>query len=661
MPFGSTASLLLLLLNATGGETPRVREEIVVTANRAPVVREELTTAATVVDKATIDATPGVSAAEVLQGVPGLIVFGGSSTIPATIVFRGFYGGGEVEYVQLLVDGVPTGDAESRLAQWQQFRAGAIERIEVARGMESALYGDAAVGGVVQLFTRRDEGWSVSAGRGSFDSTELAAMFSDGSVTVTADASSTDGDRTHSGARRLGARVRWSRELASTRLLTLTADHRRSDRDDPGPLPLTGLDSRDSDPLYANDDDLATRQHAAASLVANAWNASVHLATKDGEGTRTILLFPPSFADTTFRTIASREAGATFQLSRARWRAGADAATQRFEADYFDVKPQSLTAAEPQSSCEALQLCGFAATATPLAQVTASRNTLAVYATTTVPLTLNTSLTAGLRADAIRNRASATNPATHAWSPKLALHATLGQFAAYLGANSGFKAPTLEQLYDVRPLRAFGQSFTLANPDLVPQRARSLEAGLSRRTRHGLWQLDAYLTRVAHEIDFDPRTFRYENISRSEHRGVEAAFERRLSSMLVPRIAYTWMRVFSRDDASRAQLKNVPEHAASAMLTARLPFAIDASALYAWNGGRYYDDAAAVAAPDTHTLGLRLRRTFGSASLRLDLTNATNAHNAAQGFVLGDHAFAYPDARRTVRVFIDWNRAKERP
>lgn len=630
-----SALLLLLALPAGADEVPpRVHEEIVVTANRAPVVREELTTATTVVNKAAIEATPAVNAAEVLEGVPGLVVFGASSSIPATFAIRGFYGGGEVEYVQLRVDGIAVGDVESGLAPWQQLRAGGIERIEVARGMESALYGDTAVGGVVQLFTRRDgDGWSLSAGRGSFDATDLAVALASGNLVFFADGSDTDGDRPHSGVRRLGARLSWSRTLGGDRVLRLTADHRRSDRDDPGPLPLARLDSQQSDPLYGRDDDFAVRHHAAATLVSPLWNTSAHLSSRRGDGTRTILLFPPSLADSTFRTIESREAGVSAQLARARWRAGAEAAAQRFEADYFNATDRK-----------------------PLAQTTAHRDVLAAYATTTLPIRASASLTAGLRFDAIRNRDSSYS----AVSPRLALHAAAGPLVAYLGASAGFKAPTIEQLYDVRPLRAFGQSFTLSNPELVPQRARSLEAGLSRRTRLGLWQLDAYLTRVAHEIDFDPRTFRYQNISRSEHRGVEAAFEGDAAARLVPRLAYAWMRVFARDDPARAQLKNVPEHSASAMLTARLPGSVDATALYAWNGGRWFDDAESVAAPDTNALGLRIRRAFGPASIGIDVLNATNSHNAAQGYVLQDfagraYAYAYPDARRTVRLSIAWS------
>jgi vitamin B12 transporter len=632
------AALLALLCAVPPADEPppRVRQEIVVTADRQSTPRDDLTSAASVIDAPAIAATPSLTVADLFAITPGIVVFGADTTSPATIAVRGFYGGGEVEYVQLRIDGVPVGDVESGLAQWQQFRVEEVERVEIARGMESALYGDTAMGGVVQLFTRRETGnnWSASAGRGSFDSDDVAAALWHGAATVLADGSTTDGDRPHSSARRSALRVLWRPIVGRSHLFTLAAERRQSDRDEPGPLPLGQIGQRISDPLYRRDDDHAVRQHLGATLESAGWLTSVHAAWKSGNGIRTILLFPPALADSSNRTIASHEVGASVQVSHAMWRAGADAADESFHSRYFDAGAGPL-----------------------IAETSARRTVFAAYATTQrLPLGTHAALVAGLRADAIHNRGATDR----AWSPRVALHAAGAGFAAYLGASSGFKAPTLEQLYDVRPLRAFGRTFMLANPTLVPQRARSLEGGVSHRGRIGLWQLDAYLMRVAHEIDFDPRTFHYGNISRSEHRGVEAAFEPDLRSTLTPRLTYTWMRVFSLDDPAHAQLKNIPEHSASAMITAHLPLATDAAALFAWNGRRWLDDAESIAAPDTRALSLRLQHAFGPATVRFDVRNATGAHNAALGFVLTTlrgqpFAYAVPDARRSVRLSLVWS------
>ena len=58
----------------------------------------------------------------------------------------------------VLVDGVRVGSATLGQAEFEAFSLAQIERIEVLRGPASSLYGADAVGGVVQIFTRRGEG-----------------------------------------------------------------------------------------------------------------------------------------------------------------------------------------------------------------------------------------------------------------------------------------------------------------------------------------------------------------------------------------------------------------------------------------------------------------------------------------------------------------------
>lgn len=618
-----------LLLSEAQQQRPTIRQEIVVVADRAPTPRRELTSAATVCDAHCIAATPSRTAADLLTLTPGVVVFGASGTAPATIVARGFYGGGEVEYVQLRVDGIPSGDVESGLAPWQELRAEELGRAETARGMVSPLYGDTAVGGVVELFTReRDADWTLTLAGGNFSTRdgfgEAWHDLAGGTLALSLSGSSAGGGRPHDRARRNALRAKWSGAINNGTLMTFAAERRASDRDDAGPVLFDAVGDAIADPLYRFDGEETTRTHAAATLDRNAWSGSLHMQSKSADGVRTTLLFPPSIADRSRRDLDSRELGGSLQARRDTGslllRGGIDAAAQRFEASYFETDGRPIDATR------------------------ATRDVSAAWGSAHLRIGDRLIVTAGLRGDRIDGET--------AWSPRLALR--YGD--VYVSAGGGFKAPTLEQLYDVRPLRAFGQSFTLSNPELVPQRVRSTEAGFA----HGAWQADAYLMRVSQEIDFDVRTFRYGNIRRSEHRGVEVLFEPQTTGVLAPRFSYQWMRVFSLDEPSHAQLKNVPAHGATAMLTARLPQHFLASALFVWNGKRWLDDAESIALPDTRALSLRVERAFGPASLRLDVANATGAANAAFGFTLADFrgttfAYALPDARRSVRLSVRWD------
>jgi outer membrane receptor protein involved in Fe transport len=147
---------LQLLLSPTPTRPPAVRENVVGTAERAPEGRESIPAAVTVLTREDIERLPANDLGELLRYLPGFHVhfgtpFGGAPMVSA----RGFFGGGEAEYVQLLVDGVPVSDVESGLADWRGIRAADVERIEALRGPASALYGDTALGGVIQIFTRR--------------------------------------------------------------------------------------------------------------------------------------------------------------------------------------------------------------------------------------------------------------------------------------------------------------------------------------------------------------------------------------------------------------------------------------------------------------------------------------------------------------------------
>ena len=69
-----------------------------------------------------------------------------------------FLRGTESDHVLVLVDGIKLGSATAGGASIQDIPVEQIERIEIVRGPFSSLYGSEAIGGVIQIFTRRPEG-----------------------------------------------------------------------------------------------------------------------------------------------------------------------------------------------------------------------------------------------------------------------------------------------------------------------------------------------------------------------------------------------------------------------------------------------------------------------------------------------------------------------
>ena len=123
----------------------------VVTATRDPGRSRNATASATVLDGDALRAEGVTTLAEALRRVPGLALARTSSFgSPTSLFLRG----GQSNYVRVLVDGIPLNEPGGVL-DLGRVSLDDIERIEVLRGPASVLYGSEAVTGVIQLFTRR--------------------------------------------------------------------------------------------------------------------------------------------------------------------------------------------------------------------------------------------------------------------------------------------------------------------------------------------------------------------------------------------------------------------------------------------------------------------------------------------------------------------------
>jgi hypothetical protein len=160
---------------------------------------------------------------------------------------------------------------------------------------------------------------------------------------------------------------------------------------------------------------------------------------------------------------------------------------------------------------------------------------------------------------------------------------------------------------------------------------------------------------VDNEIDFDAQTFKYINIGRSLHAGVEFEAEGMWWKRVRPSASYAFTHVTDRDVAgSSAQLKNVPRHVISAGVAVALPLRLSASARAYHTEGAYLDDANQLPIDGPSTLDFRIRRPIGRHMLFLDAVNATNNTFAEYGYTLTDFRgrvvpYAYAGAQRAVR------------
>jgi len=129
---------------------------IVITPLRTPTAIDRLPLETTVIDRAEMDRKGYATLQDAIKSVPGVsLVTNGSAGLTSTIFLRGT----ETSHTLVLLDGMPVNDPSSStgIFDFSQDMLGDIERIEIVRGPGSVLYGSHAIGGVINLITRKPD------------------------------------------------------------------------------------------------------------------------------------------------------------------------------------------------------------------------------------------------------------------------------------------------------------------------------------------------------------------------------------------------------------------------------------------------------------------------------------------------------------------------
>lgn len=162
------ACLPLALASAFGGlahaqDAPTLGETVV-TANRTPQALSDLVGDVSIIDRKTIERSGATGVADVLARLPGIEISRSGGVGNTTSLF---IRGAETRFTAVYLDGVRIDSQSTGGAGWEGIPLSQIDRIEVLRGPAAAVYGSDAVGGVIQLFTKRgEEGVSPYAGIG---------------------------------------------------------------------------------------------------------------------------------------------------------------------------------------------------------------------------------------------------------------------------------------------------------------------------------------------------------------------------------------------------------------------------------------------------------------------------------------------------------------
>lgn len=460
-----------------------VGETIVVTPTRASQKLAAPLQHTTVITRADIEASTAIDLSSLLRQESGVeIAQTGGLGAQSAIRIRG----SEADHVLVLIDGVRVNSVSSGTTAIDQILLDEIDRVEIVRGNVSSVYGSEAIGGVVQIFTRRGAGdlkISGKIGAGVDDARKLA-------VAVGGAAGDT---RVHFGA-------------AHTRTGGFSTV-------DPRYLPGSFGDFTAAD---ADDD---AYQNTTLNLNLSHRIRAGHTVGLTAFRSRGDIEFDGAYENHSDQTLTTFGA-----YSESRWSPDWQSRIE-FSQGTDDLKSDLDGAAAGRLKTRNRQLAWInhlnsgPGTLRLVAEgLWQGLDTDAAYSeddrsvgTVSAGYTLAAGahdLQANLRHDVYSDFGGHTTWLLgygYRLTPALRVSASI---------STAFRAPTFNELYG-----PYG-----SNPELDPERARSAEAGLTYSGGHGLARATVFVTRTSDLINFVPPTWSATNVDEAENRGIELSW-----------------------------------------------------------------------------------------------------------------------------------------
>jgi iron complex outermembrane receptor protein len=609
-------------------------EEVTVTATRDPRAVTEVPAAVAVVGERALAASRAEGLDAYFDAVPGVVAQPSDGASDVKLAIRGFgaRAGFGVRDLLVLVDGVPITDADG-FTRLDQIDLAAAERLEVVKGPASALYGNAAFGGVLNVITRRGAIGAPSA-RLRLEAGELG--FAKGLASVAGGSergslayalhlseSRLDGFREHNDTetRRANGTLEWFGDGRTTVTALLNVSRMRDEI--PGTL---DRDRLERDP----------------SQVRPVFELFDH--RRDDDRRRLGLTVERQLGSTS--TLEARLFGLTRDLDHPIFQVLVSDADRLLAGVRWAWQPrppgraQRLTLGvdgDRETSDNQRYANAFGSRGRLLFDAGQEVESLGLYAQDEITVAESVSLTVGARYDRIRfalddrlrqPRDLSAERTFERASPKLGLlwrpRADLG---IYLNLATGFQVPTTSELTATGGVSGF-------NEELRPQRARHAEVGLRGspgdrvRVELALFQTDVHDEILPRTVVNEQTVFG--NVGRTRHRGAELGLEVSLAGPLEARLAYGLSdNELVELGAFRGNtLPGVPERRGSVIVATRRE-GLNARLGYERVGPTFLDDANTRRQEGYGLLSAGLTYERGRLSLFLHGSNLTHERYAA--------------------------------
>ena len=168
------AFLLLMLSHSISAQDSSSIDELIVTATKSELSADQVVAPVVVIDQLDIELSGVNGIAELLSSVAGINISTNGGPGQLTSIF---VQGSNSNQVLILVDGIAINDSATGIASIQNIHPDMIEKIEIVKSPRASLYGSNAVGGVIHVFTKRNqEGVNIGFKSGS-DNTKVTNIF----------------------------------------------------------------------------------------------------------------------------------------------------------------------------------------------------------------------------------------------------------------------------------------------------------------------------------------------------------------------------------------------------------------------------------------------------------------------------------------------------
>jgi len=502
---------------------------------------------------------------------------------PATseISMRGF---GENSHgrVLILLDGRRLNRPDLATINWFQIPLSRVERIEIVRGSATALYGDNALAGVINIITRKgtaEPTGYVSADAGSFGSRAIGGNFSasEGKLSYSANAEwyETDGYRERSGVDSVGAGLNLGYNLSRETEATLSLSRQSVDYEIPGYLTREQMAA---DPEQStNPDDDAENEYVNAdvgmlSSIGDNQRFEINLSygRKDIESN---VASWSLFSDLVLDTFAVTPRYMIDGNLRGRANSlllGADYYYDTFELDRYGSRTRDAKSGDAEID----------------------KSTVAVYARNELTLDGNVLLTAAGRLESAMVDAEVTSfgaptvddDKTHDGSAfDLALLKYFeNKSKLFVRAGTTYRYPFVDEQVSYY---GWGDAFY---GDIDPEEGWNLEAGGMAHVSHGLSAgLTVFLMQMEDEIAYNPVTMRNENLDETSRMGVETDITLRGEGYTLSANYSLTRAEFTEGANDGKDVPLVPAHKASVIAELELPADLSLRGVATYTGESY--------------------------------------------------------------------------